>query len=60
MGQLCRSVTFGISILTDRIFGRLGFNGENGRFAVFCYRIEYENGIPTALTLIDDDIFDNK
>lgn len=37
-----------------------GYNGANGKFAVFCYRIEYENGIPTALTLIDDDIFDNK
>lgn len=36
-----------------------GYNGDNGDFAVLCYRIEYENGIPTSLTLIDDDITDN-
>lgn len=37
----------------------MGFNGMKDDFVTSCYRIEYENGIPTALTLIDDDITDN-
>lgn len=37
----------------------MGYNGEKGDYLPSCYRIEYENGIPTALTLIDDDITDN-
>lgn len=37
----------------------MGYNGEKGDYLISCYRIEYENGIPTALTLIDDDITDN-
>ena len=47
-------------ISSDGTYIWASYNGANGKFAVFCYRIEYENGIPTALTLIDDDIFDNK
>ena len=37
----------------------IGFTGMKYDFVTSCYRIEYENGIPTALTLIDDDITDN-
>lgn len=37
----------------------MGFDGKKGDGLASCYRIEYENGIPTALTLIDDDITDN-
>ncbi|MBK6089828.1 hypothetical protein [Ruminococcus difficilis] len=37
----------------------MGFNGMKDDFVTSCYRIEYENGIPTSLTLIDDDITDN-
>ena len=37
----------------------MGFDGKKGDYLASCYRIEYENGIPTALTLIDDDITDN-
>lgn len=37
----------------------MGFDGKKGDYLASCYRIEYENGIPTALNLIDDDITDN-
>lgn len=37
----------------------MGFDGMKGDYRTSCYRIEYGNGIPTSLTLIDDDITTN-